>query len=367
MDFLQHIQRPALLLDEVRCRANIRRMAEKARLSKVVFRPHFKSHQSATIGEWFREEGVSSITVSSVEMAGYFADAGWTDITVAFPVNLREMDEIDRLAGRIRLNLLVNDPGSLLLLEDRLKNQVGFFVEIDTGYHRSGIAPEHIPLMDQLVRQSGKSRKLHFRGFLSHFGESYLVRGQEKVRGIYGTGVSALRAVRNSSLLFQEGLISIGDTPCCSVMNEFPGVDEIRPGNFLFYDVMQLNIGACESAQIAICLVVPVVEVHPDRGEAIVYGGAVHLSKDHIAYNGEKNFGLVVRLTCSGWSDPLPGCAVTAITQEHGILRMDPLTLPTFRPGDLIGILPVHACLTADAMKHYITLGGKPIPMFTGV
>src|SRR5512140_22273 len=93
------IKKPELLLDESKCRRNIRTMADKARSSKVIFRPHFKTHQSLEIGNWFREEGVNSITVSSVTMANHFARAGWKDITIAFPVNLREEKEIEKLSG----------------------------------------------------------------------------------------------------------------------------------------------------------------------------------------------------------------------------------------------------------------------------
>ena len=58
------IVKPTMLLDERRVRANIARMAQRARDNGVRFRPHFKTHQSAQIGAWFREEGVTAITVS---------------------------------------------------------------------------------------------------------------------------------------------------------------------------------------------------------------------------------------------------------------------------------------------------------------
>ena len=79
MTLLEHIRKPTLFLDEVKCRANIRMMSEKAKANGVIFRPHFKTHQSVEIGNWFREEGTQAITVSSVGMAGYFAKAGWRD------------------------------------------------------------------------------------------------------------------------------------------------------------------------------------------------------------------------------------------------------------------------------------------------
>ncbi|MFP4059012.1 MAG: hypothetical protein ACLFUC_00845 [Bacteroidales bacterium] len=63
------ITSPTLLIDEQKCRANIEKMALRAQKNKVLFRPHFKTHQSATIGNWYRDHGVTAITVSSVKMA----------------------------------------------------------------------------------------------------------------------------------------------------------------------------------------------------------------------------------------------------------------------------------------------------------
>jgi len=101
------LKRPTLLLDKEKCLHNIQKMKEKADKNGVKFRPHFKTHQSAEVGEWFRDAGVEAITVSSVTMARYFASHGWKDISIAFPVNFAEVDEINELAKTIRLNLLI--------------------------------------------------------------------------------------------------------------------------------------------------------------------------------------------------------------------------------------------------------------------
>ncbi len=77
-------------------------MAQKAKAHNLIFRPHFKTHQSAEIGNWFKDEGVNKITVSSVQMAEYFAESGWKDILIAFPVNIRETEQINRLASKIK-------------------------------------------------------------------------------------------------------------------------------------------------------------------------------------------------------------------------------------------------------------------------
>ena len=110
------IIKPTLLLDKGKALQNINCMADKAKRNSIRFRPHFKTHQSAQIGEWFREFGVNAITVSSVEMAMYFAQHGWKDITIAFPVNILEIDNINKLASSIQLNLLVESEQTVAFL-----------------------------------------------------------------------------------------------------------------------------------------------------------------------------------------------------------------------------------------------------------
>jgi len=116
MDDLGDVLRPTLLLDETRARENSARRARKARRHGLVFRPHFKTHQSAAVGEWLRDAGVRAIGVSSLSMAAYFAEAGWDDITVAIPFNPRETALARELAGRVKLGLVIADEDALFAL-----------------------------------------------------------------------------------------------------------------------------------------------------------------------------------------------------------------------------------------------------------
>lgn len=159
------ISTPTFLLDEVKCRENIANMAEKARRHKLLFRPHFKTHQSLEIGTWFREEGVTSITVSSLSMASYFVEE-WNDITVAFPVNILEIDTINRLASSIRLGLLVESMESLQLLQTKLEHKVAIWIKIDVGYHRTGVRPDDHNRINALIQSAKSHPKTHFKGFL---------------------------------------------------------------------------------------------------------------------------------------------------------------------------------------------------------
>jgi D-serine deaminase-like pyridoxal phosphate-dependent protein len=346
-------KKPEIIIDQKKLSRNIDRMLDKASQSKVVFRPHFKTHQSLEIAQVFREKGIDKITVSSVSMAACFAKDGWKDITIAFPVNLLEIEEINKLAAGIQLNLLVDSAYSASFLSKNLKHKTGVFIKIDTGYHRSGLLPGN-PEIDKIIQLLSASDKLEFKGFLTHAGHTYSAKGKENILEIMADAKEKLNQLKAKYIEdFPEIITSYGDTPSCSMANNCQGFDEIRPGNFVFYDVIQYHIGSCSLDDIAVAVSCPVVSVYRDRNEIIIYGGAVHLSKEFIeADNGFKLFGYVVELTDEGWGAPIPGAYVSSLSQEHGTVKMPEKFISKFKPGDVLGILPVHSCLTANLLRQ---------------
>ena len=354
------ISRPTLLIDKQKCLNNIEIMAAKAIRHNLIFRPHFKTHQSVQIGEWFRDFGVDKITVSSVEMARYFADTGWKDITIAFPFNQLEIDEINLLAEKIDLNILLIHPESVDFLIKHLKHKIGAFIKIDCGYHRSGILSENLTEIDKLAADISKSEQLEFKGFLTHSGHTYHADSVKQILAIHDKTVHKMNLLKERYISrFPNLIISVGDTPSCSLSENFNGVDEIRPGNFVFYDVMQLKLGACKHEQVAVTIACPVVTKNKSRNEITIYGGGIHLSKEFIlSPDGSRNYGLVVRISANGWSAPIDKMYVSSLSQEHGTIKVIPKNFEQFQVGDIVGILPIHSCMTANLMREYLTLDG---------
>ncbi len=361
---MEKITQPTMLLDEQKCKANIALMAQKAKGNGVIFRPHFKTHQSLEIGRWFREQGVTKITVSSVGMAQYFAP-DWDDILIAFPVNVREMEAIDELAKQIKLSLLVESTEVVHLLAEQLDGRVDFYIKIDTGAHRTGVDASGFATIDQILAAANKCNKLHFTGFLSHAGHTYQAQSADEILRIHQVELEIMQRLKNHYRARYPGCItSIGDTPSCSLGNDFMDVDEIRPGNFVFYDYMQMKLGACPVEQIAVAMACPVVTLHEQRNEMVVYGGGVHFSKDMLHVNDQPFFGQVVEKNGDGWGAPIPGMYVKRLSQEHGIISLPDTHEGKYAVGDLVYVLPVHSCMTADIYGQYITTEGKVIERF---
>lgn len=329
-------------------------MAEKAKKSGASLRPHFKTHHSATIANWFRDFGIHKCTASSVSMAKYFSEHGWDDITIAFPYNPLEHEEINELAGKIKLNILIESEESLSHAKDNIKNPLGFFIKIDVGYHRTGVDHRNENLIQALIQQS--SPQLTYQGLVAHAGHTYGAGSLENIQWIFSQSEKVLSDLKEKF----GGIISYGDTPSCSTIEDLSAFDELRAGNFVFYDWMQRELGSCAAEEIAVCLASPVVSRHLDRKEVVVYGGAVHLSKDSLESKTGKYFGKAVKLNANGWASDVLG-TVDRISQEHGVIKMNSDALEQIKVGDIIGILPVHSCLTADLQGHYLSTSGERI------
>ncbi|UCH92083.1 MAG: alanine racemase, partial [Candidatus Aminicenantes bacterium] len=202
-----------------------------------------------------------------------------------------------------------------------------------------------------------RSPRLHFKGLLTHSGHSYRAGSTQELKGIYDDTVSKMNAVREylgeNSIFNVE--ISIGDTPTCSVADEFYGIDEVRCGNFVFYDVMQFFLGSCKEEDIAAAVACPVIARYPQRNEIVIYGGAIHLSKDSIVgKSSQKIFGLVAlpKKNNQEWESIIKDTYVSSLTQEHGIIKTSSVFIKQVNVGDILMILPVHSCLTVNLLKN---------------
>jgi D-serine deaminase-like pyridoxal phosphate-dependent protein len=350
------ISLPTLIVDRAIATANIERMFAKARAAGAVLRPHFKTHQSLEVGRWFREAGVDRIAVSSVSMARQFAADGWKDIMIAFPVNLREMDEINGLASRHRLGLVVSAPGVMLLLAEELRAPADVYLKIDVGTHRTGFNPLDIVAIRLALEQSVENPLITINGLVAHAGHTYHAKSSpNEILAIQKDAMDVLNGLKNTlANNFPRLLISWGDTPSCSLATTFYGAGELRPGNFVYYDLMQWQLGVCSQEDLAAVMAAPVVAMHTERNEMVIFGGAVHLSKEQsLCPEGKTHFGMMVLLDEYGkWRFPEKKYYVRRISQEHGIISLPAEMMEQFKPGDLVGIVPVHSCLAADLLRN---------------
>ncbi len=360
MSYLDQITSPTLLISESITRANIKRMADKAKRNGKKLVPHWKTAQSHEIGNWAKEYGIREVTASSIKLAEYLCGQGWDHIHIAFPFNPLETPKLSQLAATQSISVQLVNAATAQKLVDGLRNPVGFFIEIDAGYGRTGVPVSDFGAIEEILRIASTSENLNFKGFYLHPGHTYYTADKA---GIYEQSRQALHMLKMKYQSEFPNLVTrVGDTPGCAVTEDFGDIDELGPGNFVFFDLMQAELGSCTKEDISVCLAVPVVDISKERGEILVHGGGVHLAKDVLVdASGNKNFGEVVFLNENGWTIPTDRSYLKSISQEHGVIKASDSLLASVKVGDLLGILPVHSCMTADCMGEYLSLDGKKI------
>src|SRR5215213_2237400 len=353
---LQTIKTPSLVLDAGRVRRNAERMSERVRALGATLRPHVKTHKCVEVARMQTAGGPARITVSTLAEARAFAANGFRDITYAVPVEPGKFEEALELARLCERFSLITDDASTPHALDAAARRAGvtldLFLKVDCGYHRCGVEPD-APEALEIPRLIGRARNLRFAGVLTHAGHSYHARSREELlsiarreRDVMTEFASRLRADG-----FEVPCVSVGSTPTMTHVDHLEGVDEARPGNYIFFDAFQATLGSCGFTDCALTVLASVV--HRDRAQRkiVVDAGAIALSKDRGAVEIDPGCGYGHVLDLDG--NDL-GLRVSGMSQEHGMLTgVDDRVFDKLPIGSRVRILANHSCLTAAQYDHY--------------
>jgi D-serine deaminase-like pyridoxal phosphate-dependent protein len=358
---------PALLLDLDVLERNLDRMAARARALGVALRPHVKTHKCLEVGRMQRDRGARGITAATLPEAEAFADGGFDDVTWAFPLVPGRVAEVVALARRITFRVTLDSAIALEVLGAAARAagvEVHAWLEVDSGHHRSGVDP-HAAASVALARRLVGERGVVFDGLLTHAGHSYHARTRRERAGIAEAERAAMVAF--AALLEGEGVrvpaVSVGSTPAMSAVERLDGVNEVRPGNYAFYDFMQLAGGVCAADDCALTVLASVVSHQPGAAHVVVDAGALTLSKDPGPHDPAlaRGFGPVM----SGLAGPRldPAVQVRGVSQEHGMVGGETAheVEGRFAVGEKIRILPNHSCLTAAMFDRYHVVRGEDV------
>lgn len=354
MTSIHQLPTPALLLDLDVLEANLRRMSERAASLGVALRPHVKTNKCIEVAERQRAFGIAGITVSTLYEARVFAEHGFADITWAFPVILSRLDEVRELAGRATLRLVVDSPEAVAALEG-LGMPLHVWLKVDCGYHRAGVDPGS-PLGLDLARRIAGSPRLTFDGILTHSGHAYYGKSREEIAAVAEEEVRVMAGF--AARLRSEGIavpgVSVGSTPAMSVVESLEGVTEARPGNYAFYDFMQVALGSCGVRDCAATVLATVVSHRPGESTSVVDAGALALSKE--AWSGPEGRETMGEVFADYEAGVLSdGARLVKLSQEHGVVSA---ALPV---GSRVRILPNHSCLAVAQFDEVHAVRGEEV------
>ena len=346
---MHDLRTPCILLDLDRVRRNAARMTDVAIRNDVRLRPHIKTHKCIEVARLQTVGHDGAITVSTLAEARAFAANGFTDITYAVPIDRGKFDDAVELSQKgVKLNLLTDDADTVSAL-DETGERFDVFLKIDCGTHRVGVEPNTDDAI-AIPRQVSDSKNLNFAGILTHAGHSYNARSKEEILNVarHERDVMVSLAGRLRSVGIEVPTVSIGSTPTMITIDHLEGIDEIRPGNYIFFDGYQATLGSCSFEDTALTVLAAVI--HKSKKRLVVDAGAIALSKDRGPVGLDPGCGYGHVLDIDGNQT---GMRVTSLSQEHGEIESADGAIERFKVGDRVRILANHSCLTAAQHSHY--------------
>lgn len=153
---LEALASPALVLDEQRVRANIRRMVEAVGGDSERLRPHMKTHKMSEVIRLQLALGIAKVkaaTIAELELAG---QCGVPDALLATqPVgpNQERLAQLREQYPRTQFSAICDDESVLRQLAGRFAGRpLRVWIDVDCGMGRSGAPGERVPELYRLAR-----------------------------------------------------------------------------------------------------------------------------------------------------------------------------------------------------------------------
>jgi D-serine deaminase-like pyridoxal phosphate-dependent protein len=355
------LRTPCVLVEQSRIVRNIDRMQQAADATGRRLRPHTKTHKSPALARMQVSRGAAGICCAKLGEAEVFADAGFEDIRLPYPLNPANFDRVFLLMDRIKLSFIVDHPAIAREWSEVMRGAgrtVDVMVKVDVGFHRCGIDPDDEGSA-AFVAEVAALPGFNFRGLLSHAGHAYGAASSAEAAAIAQAEARTLTSLaeRARQLGVAVDEISVGATPTARFSAEAEGITELRPGNYIYYDRMQVTLGAASWSDCALTVLSRVVTTHePDR--IILDAGSKTLSTDQARGPGNPTgYGAVLEGLHS--TSPDESLSVERLSEEHATVRATHHS--GLRPGDLVRIVPNHACVVSNLVDHVWLVDGTDV------
>lgn len=319
--------------------ANLVAMADSVRASGFALRPHAKTHKCLEIARRQVDLGAEGLTVATVGEAEVFAEAGFTDLFIAYPIWAAggRGDRLRALSSRAQLRVGVDSPEGVALLAG---SGVDVLVELDSGHHRTGVLPDDVVRVAAAALDAG----LSVVGVFTFPGHAYGPGLREQA-----ADDEALALRRAAELLALAGIDvpvrSGGSTPTAAVAGA--SLTELRPGIYPFYDAQQVELGVAGFAQVALTAASTVV--HRSGRSVVLDAGSKVLGADQPAW-----------ASGAGRLPDHPDARIVLLSEHHAKVVF-PEGSPVPPLGSVVRVAPNHVCAAVNLADELVVVQGGEV------
>lgn len=340
------IATPALLLNLSQLEKNIAHMTQFARDANIAIRPHIKTHKSIEIAKRQLVAGAVGVTVAKVGEAEIMVAGGITDILIAYPlVSQDKLHRVNKLLNRADITITIDSVEQATIVNNFFTphEKINVWIKVNAGLNRVGVEPNEQVVT--LAKHIMSLPYLNLTGIFTHAGQSYAAKSIDEIKQI---ATKEAQTVVNSAKLCKKAGIhiehrSVGSTPTFKYSGLADGITEIRPGNAVFYDMVQVGLGVAEIDDCALKVLTTVVSKQEDR--FVIDAGSKTLALDKGAHGNESIQGY-------GFIEQYPDLTIARLSEEHGVVPIN--SSPQVSLNERLMIIPNHACPVVNLFENYV-------------
>jgi len=337
---ISELETPAYLIDLDRMERNLCRVAQYAKEHELRLRPHTKTHKIPAIGKRQLELGAAGLTVAKVGEAEVMLDSGVLDLLVHYPIiGLKKLARLMEVARRTRVTVALDSIQAARQLADAARGArvtIGVLVEADVGMNRCGVpvGQELVNLaqgVDRLTPHIALEGVTYYPGHIRAASEE----NRRLIDQLAADTAQIVEDFRKAGLPLK--VFSAGSTPLVFQSHEFAGVNEIRPGTYVFCDINCVRSGMATLDDCAVTILTSVISA-ARTGYLMIDGGSKAFSSDRLAGSSEMSFGYVTEA---------PEAVIYGQSEEHGHVDVRKGGRD-FQVGDRMRVIPNHVCVATN-------------------
>ena len=308
------------------------------------WRPHVKTSKLGFVMRRLAERGVRSVKCATTLELQTAAEAGATDILVAYSMvgaNARRVRELAEAAPDKRVSALVENPEQV---KSWIGSDVSLFIDLNGGMDRTGLEQDRVDAVVELAHAIEEAG-LVFRGL--HYYDGHMSKYEDlPTREVmahqgYDQLMSIVEALNGAGVVIEE-VITAGTPafPCTLSYKPFddaPFVHRASPGTVVYGDFTSIGQLPADYGYRPAAVVISTVASHPSPNRITCDAGHKAVSAD------------------AG----VPTCAVLGHpdlqpqqpSEEHlPIDAPDGVEIPAV--GDYLYLVPRHVCPTVNNFDH---------------
>ena len=340
---------PAVLVDVDILENNIKETADAVKGHGKELWPMVKTHKSLEIAQMQHNAGASGFLCGPMEEAEMLVGrGGFKEIMLAYPVaDEQNLQRCVKLCEKANLIFRVDSEETATLMSEafgKAGKSADYVIKVDVGVHRFGVEPEKI---GELVKALSKYKNLNFLGISTHPGHVYSSKSPEELKDKTLKSLEFLHTAyeRLRSYGYELKMITIGSTPSFQYDIEDGLVTHVHPGNYVYYDAMQVALGTIPVERCALTVLVAVTSRPRDLNEAAINAGVKVFSRDVGGHEIKvvKGYGIV---------KGFPKAEVKLLSEEVGLI--DIKEEPDMKVGEKVEIIPNHSCVVNNHTSYLI-------------